>query len=172
VGFAQGDPVLGTWPELLLNWMRAKELLLREKSQPVAGSVLVNGQPMELGYVVFKPRDSSSTAPPRTAYIFNRSGEKGAFRLTEGLAAGEYEASVFQIAARWNSVWAEPLLTRLQTKLQRGEQLSETEVADFKKWASSREYRPTLPDLARFAPVSVRITPDNASNLRIDVRVP
>src|SRR6185369_11585853 len=45
VGFAQGDPVLGVWPELLLNWMRAKELLLRERSQQVAGLVTVNGKP-------------------------------------------------------------------------------------------------------------------------------
>src|SRR5436853_115567 len=83
----------------------------------------VDGKPLDLGYVVFKPKGASKNAPTRTAYVFNRSGEKGGFRLGEGqgLVPGKYEATVFRMAAHWRSVWAEPLLNGIQAKLNQGE---------------------------------------------------
>jgi acetyl esterase/lipase len=169
VGLAQADPILGEWPHLFLNWMRSKEFLLEQKSLPVSGLVRINGQAIELGYVVFQPRGPSSYIPLRTAYIFNRSGEKGAFHLPEGLAPGEYDATVYQMAATWKSVWAEPLLTGIQSKLNHGEKLSRTEISGWKDWAAARRYEPTLPDLAQLQTIRVQVTPENAGNLLIDV---
>jgi hypothetical protein len=169
VGFAQADPILGEWPHLFLNWMRAKQFLQDQKSVPTTGIVKIDGKPIELGYVVFQPRGRSPHISARTAYIFNRSGEKGAFQLPEGLALGEYDATVYQMASKWSSVWAEPLLTRIQSKLNRGEKLSESEVEDWKNWAAARRYEPTLPDLAQVKTIQVQVTPENAANLLIDV---
>lgn len=168
VGFAQGDPVLGAWPDLFLNWMRAREFLNEEPGLEVRGIAKVDGKPLELGYVVLKPKSGSS--PARTAYVFNRSGEKGGFRLApgQGLVPGKYEATIFQMAAKWNSVWAEPLLTQIQSKLLQGGKLSEEEIAKWKSWAETRNYRATLPDLKRLRPQDTEVTSQNAQNLVIE----
>jgi acetyl esterase/lipase len=169
VGFAQNDPILGEWPNLFYNWMSAKGFLANSIMLGVSGILKVDGKPLELGYVVFTPKDTSTREPGRTAYVFNRSGEKGAFKLSgQGLAPGEYDATVYQMAAKWNSVWAEPLLNRIQAKLNSGEKLSETEITDWKSWAAARHYEATLPDLVQYKPVAVKIGPESAENLVID----
>lgn len=170
VGFAQADPVLGEWPRLFYNWMRAKGFLSESAGLAVNGILKVDGKPLELGYVVFTPKQIDGVAPPRTAYVFNRSGEKGAFRLSEGqgLSPGDYDATIYQMAAKWNSVWADPLLNRIQARLNSGEKLSETEIAEWKNWAASRRYEATLPDLVKCKTLSVTITTGNATNLVVD----
>ena len=170
VGLAQGDTVLGEWPNLFHNWMRAKGFLAPKRTIEVSGLVKVNNTPIELGYVIFQPTDEHSGAPPRAAYVFNRSGEKGSFRLAEGqgLIPGEYEAMVYEMAAKWRSVWAEPLLTGIQTKLNSGQKLSDEEISDWKTWAAARRYEPTLPDLVKCKSVKVKIDSEGAKNLVIE----
>ncbi|MGZ5546040.1 MAG: alpha/beta hydrolase, partial [Limisphaerales bacterium] len=170
VGLAQNDPVLGEWPKLFHNWMRANGFLAPKQMIEVSGLVKVNDQPLELGYVVFKPRNEHDSTPQRAAYVFNRSGEKGSFRLTErqGLIPGEYEATVYEMAAKWRSVWAESLLTGIQTKLNSSEKLSDEEISDWKTWAASRRYEPTLPDLVQSKSVKVKINAESAKNLVIE----
>jgi hypothetical protein len=170
VGFAQGDPVLGEWPHLFYNWARAKGFLAPQQMIEVSGLAKVNEKPLELGYVVFKPKNGREGNPPRAAYIFNRSGEKGSFRLAEGqgLIPGEYEATVYEMAAKWRSVWAEPLLTGIQTKLNSGEKLSDADVSEWKTWAAARHYEPTLPDLVSCKSDQVKIDAESAKNLLIE----
>lgn len=169
VGLAQSDPVLGEWPRLFHNWMKGRSFLSDQAALPVAGVIKVNGQPLELGYVVFTPRERANRSPSRTAYVFNRSGEKGAFRSAEGLEPGTYDAVVYQMAAKWNSVWAEPLLNRIQSKLNKGEKLAEDEVKQWKDWAGARHYQATLPDLASYPATMVEVSPANASHLSIEI---
>lgn len=171
VGFAQGDPILGAWPDLMLNWMRAKSLLTDSPPLAVEGTIRVKGQPLELGYVVFTPSDPKNMIA-RTAYIFNRSGAKGTFKLAEreGLALGRYKVQVFQMATKWNSVWADPLLTRLQTKLYANEKLSDADVSDWKTWAAARTYAPTQPDLVTYPVSELTITAENAGRLMIEAK--
>jgi acetyl esterase/lipase len=171
VGFAQGDPILGAWPNLMLNWLRAKSFLTGSPSLAVEGTIQVNGQPLELGYAMFTPVDPKG-APSRTVYIFNRSGAKGTFKLTEreGLTPGRYRVQVFQMATKWNSVWADPLLTRLQAKLTANEKLSDADVSDWKAWAAARTYAPTQPDLVTFPLSELTISAENAAHLAIEAK--
>jgi len=171
VGFAQGDPVLGVWPDLMLNWMRTKNILALLEPLAISGTVTVGGQPLELGYVTFTPTAPIS-APARTAYVFNRSGPKGGFQLPagQGLQPGVYRIEVHQMAMKWNSVWAEPLLNRLQAKLNGGEKLTEAEIAEWKAWAAPRKYEATQPDHFSY-PAKIRtIDSKNAANLEIEAR--
>jgi acetyl esterase/lipase len=170
VGFAQGDPVLGVWPDLMLSWMRAKNILTGSATLAINGTVKVNGNPLELGYLVFTPLTPRKD-PVRTAYVFNRSGPKGAFQLpqNQGLTPGRYKAEVYQMATKWNSVWAEPLLNRIQARLNAGENLSESDVSAWKEWASARSYAASQSDLLKMTAIEVELTEQNAEHLELSV---
>ena len=49
VGFAQGDPVLGTWPGLMWNWLRASGLLTGAHRVAIRGVVTIDGEPLRGG---------------------------------------------------------------------------------------------------------------------------
>lgn len=170
VGFAQGDPNLGAWPDLLFNWMRAKGFLVENTALAVSGIVQVDGKPLELGYVVFKPT-ASQNAPARTGYVFNRAGPKGGFQLpqSQGLVPGHYHAEVYQMATKWNSVWAEPLLNRIQSQLNAGVKLSDSDVSAWKTWAEARKYEATQPDLLKMAAKEIEVTAQNAGQLVLEL---
>jgi acetyl esterase/lipase len=170
VGFAQGDPTLGAWPDLLFSWMRAKGFLVENAALAVNGIVKVDGKPLELGYVVFEPTASQS-APVRTAYVFNRSGPKGGFQLpqSQGLVPGRYHAEVYQMATKWNSVWADPLLNRIQSQLNGGQKLSDADVSAWKTWAESRKYEATQADLVKMDAKELEVTAENAGRLLLEL---
>ena len=74
VGLSLGDPVLGTWPGHLRDWLRNRGFLRPAPRAAVRGKVTVNGAPVSWGFIVFRPRDSS--APVATARVM-----KGSFKL-------------------------------------------------------------------------------------------
>lgn len=61
VGLALGDPVLGTWPGHLRDWLRDRGFLRPAGRSAVQGKVTVNGVPVSWGFVVFRPRDESAS---------------------------------------------------------------------------------------------------------------
>src|SRR5205085_4371497 len=78
VGFAQGDPVLGEWPNLMFNWMRTSGFLTAQPHIAAEGIVKLNGEPLPHGYVIFTPLDKAG-APPVVAYVFNTGQVLGQF---------------------------------------------------------------------------------------------
>ncbi len=94
VGLALGDPVLGTWPGHLHDWLRNRGFLQPVPRAAVQGKVMVNGQPVSWGFVIFRPRDAG--APVASARVRN-----GAFKLdaANGVAQGENLLSISVSAA-------------------------------------------------------------------------
>ena len=73
------------------------------------------------------------------------------------------------MATKWNSVWAEPLLNRIQGQLNAGEKLSDSDVAAWKTWAESRKYEATQPDLMKMDAKEIEVTAQNASQLVLEL---
>ncbi len=94
VGLSQGDPVLGTWPGHLRDWLRNRGFFRPAKRAAVEGKITVNGTPVSWGFVVFRPRDDA--APVASARVRN-----GNFKLdvASGPALGENLITVSLSAA-------------------------------------------------------------------------
>jgi acetyl esterase/lipase len=84
VGLSLGNPVLGSWPAHLRDWLRNRGFLSPAPRTAIKGTVKINGTPVSWGFLVFRPRDPS--APVATARIM-----KGNFKLeaANGPALGE-----------------------------------------------------------------------------------
>ena len=48
---AGGDAVLGQWPELMYNWIRARNLFTGDQPAPVRGHVKLDGRPLPHGSI-------------------------------------------------------------------------------------------------------------------------
>ncbi len=60
VGLFLGDPVLGTWSELLRNWLRVNSFFAPAKAQAaVTGEVTLDGHPVSWGVLAFYPEDKN-----------------------------------------------------------------------------------------------------------------
>jgi acetyl esterase/lipase len=104
VGLASGDAVLGVWPQLMYNWMRAQNLLTASPRVNLSGHVKLDGQPLPHGSITFIPLDKSS-APPVTAYIMNSDTATADYKFgrTPGPIPGKYRVEVRQDAVIWMS---------------------------------------------------------------------
>lgn len=153
VGLAFGDPTLGAWPILMENWLRAEGFLSDEKRVAVHGTVSVDGKPLELGQVIFRPMKNSRLAS-RTAYLFNLNPVPGEFVLEEkdGLAPGKYEVELQQTALWWKSTRNDPLILKLRERMAT-DNLTAEDLTAWKKWSSDRERGPTLPEPRMFRSV-------------------
>ena len=78
VGFAQGDPVRGAWPDLMWNWLRAGGFLTRAPRVAIRGVVTLDGEPLARGSVILTPLDAH-VAPPVVAFVFNTGPVRGEF---------------------------------------------------------------------------------------------
>lgn len=74
VGLSLGDPVLGTWPGHLRDWLRNRGFLKLATRTAVKGTVSVNGVPVSWGFVTFRPEDDA--APVASARVM-----RGQFKL-------------------------------------------------------------------------------------------
>ena len=104
VGLAQGDAVLGTWPELMYNWIRANNFLTSAERVAVSGHVRLDGQPLPHGSITFRPINQAGAAPI-TAYIMNSSTATADFKLARdvGPVPGKYRVEIRQDAVKWVS---------------------------------------------------------------------
>lgn len=144
VGFAQGDPVLGEWPNLMFNWMRTSGFLTAAPHIAAEGIVKLNGEPLPHGYVIFTPIDKLG-APPVVAYVFNTGQVLGQFMIhqNQGLVPGRYRVEVRQNATRWQSNARSEILIRM-TQKQRAGQLTEEDRKEWNEYARNRNLSPSI----------------------------
>jgi acetyl esterase/lipase len=108
VGLAAGDRVLGQWPDLLYNWMRASNFLTGEKRAAVSGHVILDGKPLPHGSITFVPvigPETKGTPAPLTAFIMNTDTPTADFKLSAnvGPVPGKYHVEVRQDGGVWVS---------------------------------------------------------------------
>ncbi|HKQ80015.1 MAG TPA: alpha/beta hydrolase [Blastocatellia bacterium] len=166
VGLAEGDPVLGEWPNLMFNWMRAGGVLTPEPRIAVEGIVKVDGEPLPHGYVIFTPLDING-APPVTAYVFNTGQVLGRFviRQNQGLTPGRYRVEVRQNATRWLSNSRNEVIIKMNQKLRAGA-VTEADRQEWNDYARKRDLSPNI-EAQR---VYRRRRPGDKSDLVVEVK--
>lgn len=107
-GLAPDQPSLGPWPEMLHAWLRASGFLTEAPHVAIKGIVLLDGQPLAHGYVIFTPVDAvSSGTGPIIGRVLNSTvgGPIGEFSLSaeQGPVASRYRVDVRQNMTRWLS---------------------------------------------------------------------
>ena len=177
VGFAQGDPVLGTWPELMWNWLRAGGFLVGSPRVAIRGVVTIDGEPLARGYVVLTPLDNA-LAPPATAYVVNTGPTRGEFSLPEsqGPIPGRYRVEVRQDATRWMSNSRDPVMSDMSAKAKNGT-LTAEERREWIAYARKRTSRRASPNNAFMRPRMVekdgldRRDQESGAENRLDLEV-
>lgn len=176
VGFAHGDPVLGTWPDLMLNWTRGQGFLTERPRVAVKGMAKLDGEPLPRGVVIFTPIDNVG-APSIAAYVFNTGPVRGEFNIpqSKGLVPGKYRVEMHQYAVHWMSNSREPFIVSINQKIRAG--LTDQDKADYLKFARARDLEPSIENERVFTsqhpgqpdPIIVEIKPGGASDLTIEV---
>jgi acetyl esterase/lipase len=177
-GFALGDPLLGSWPELMRSWMRTNGLLSGAARVAVRGRVTIDGEPLPRGTVVLTPA-SDEGAPAVVAYVFGTSEKAGEFavRPERGPTPGRYKVEVRQDATRWVSNSRDPIQLRLQQKLRDGATLSAEDVAEWTASARAKDFSASIEGQRVFtrrrpgdaAPIEVEIRPGDENRLDLEV---
>jgi acetyl esterase/lipase len=146
VGFAQGDPVLGAWPDLMWNWLRAGGFLTRAPRVAIRGVVTVDGEPLARGYVILTPLDAQ-VEPPVVAYVINTGPVRGEYSLptSQGPTPGRHRVEVRQDATRWVSNSRDPVMSRMSEKMKSGT-LTDDERREWIAYARKRDLSPSLAD--------------------------
>ncbi|HEX4950478.1 MAG TPA: alpha/beta hydrolase [Blastocatellia bacterium] len=145
VGFAQGDPILGEWPNLMHRWLRAGGFLTDKSRLPVAGVVKLDGTPLLRGMVMLTPVDQPN-APAATIYITNAHTDAlGSFALNpaQGLVAGKYRVEVRQDATRWLSNSRDPVMIGMMEKL-RNRTLTDEDRKQWSEYVRKRDQSPSI----------------------------
>jgi hypothetical protein len=144
VGFAQGDPVLGQWPDLMYRWVRAGGFLTEKKRVAITGTVTIDGEPLVRGYVVLTPVEETG-APPVTAYVMNTGQGAGKFsaKAEQGPTPGKYRVEVRQDATRWLSNSVNPMVLKMQQK-QRTGNYTEADKKEWQDYARGRDLSPSI----------------------------
>jgi acetyl esterase/lipase len=176
VGLAQGDPVLGEWPNLMFNWIRAGGFLTDQPRVALKGIVKLDDEPLPRGVVVFTPIDQVG-APPVAAYVFNTGPVRGQYNIpqSQGLVPGRYKVEIHQYAMRWVSNSQEPFILSINQKMRAG--LSDQDKADYLKFARARDLEPTIDSERVFRskhpgdaePILVTVKP--AGNTQTDIEI-
>jgi hypothetical protein len=166
VGFAQGDPVLGEWPQLMLNWATANGFLTGKRRMALRGIVKLDGEPLARGEVVFTPIDSPG-APTVVGYVFNTGPTRGEFNVDKdhGPIAGRYSVKVVQVASRWMSNSVNPMQVKMGQK-QRNGTMTDEDRKEWIDWARKRDLSPSLETEQVFA----RQHPNNSTDLIVDIK--
>lgn len=101
LGLAPGDPDLGQWPALLLNWLRRLGQLHADARASVTGTVTLGGKPLFWGWVTFNPLTDS--APPAVAYLGWRTQGGYAIDGSHGPTPGPYSVTVHRVAQSFDA---------------------------------------------------------------------
>jgi acetyl esterase/lipase len=163
VGFAQGDPVLGEYPNLLFNWMRLKGFLTGEKRVALEGIVKLDGEPLPRGTIIFHPLEKVG-APPIIGYVFNTGKVRGEYKMATNVGAvpGKYRVEVRQDAVHWLSNANNPMIAKFKL-LKNGTEAQKKEVADY---ARSRNLEPTIENQRVYR----KIHPNDAKEIFAEVK--
>ena len=111
LGLAPGDPATGSWPETFARWLRRSGFLTDAPRCSVAGQVLIDGKPMNRGWITFIPERDNE--PVASCYI-TKDG-KYSIPRKDGPCVGRQKIEVRQVATAFLS---EPSMSdaRLFTK--------------------------------------------------------
>jgi hypothetical protein len=179
VGFAQGDPLLGQWPDLLFSWMRTSGFLTEQSRVAVRGRVQLDGAPLPRGSVVLTPL-AGTGAPSVIGYVFGTQEPPGEFavRAERGPTPGRYRVEVRQDAQRWASNSRDPVLRNLQQKMREGGTLTADDRAEWLAWAKTRDYSPSIEDQRVFrrtkpgapAEIVIDIQPGRENRLNLEIQ--
>jgi len=165
-GFALGDPVLGEWPRLMLNWMVAGGFLIDKSQLALTGVVKLDGSPLLKGMLILKPVDLAG-APSVVVYINNTgTGELGRFAVpqAQGPVAGKYRVEVRQDATRWTSNSRDPFMIGMMSK--RPNTLTEQDIKTWGEYLRKRDLSPSIYNQRVFA----RQHPNDKKDYIIDIR--
>ena len=93
VGLAPGNPVLFTWKERLLDWLRQNRFLAEGELVALKGTITLNGLPVKWGQLTLVPADSKNK-PVGFVMIHN-----GNFSIAKerGVLPGEYSVVVLNL---------------------------------------------------------------------------
>jgi hypothetical protein len=167
VGFAQGDPVLGEWPNLMHRWMTAGGWLTDKPRLALKGVVKLDGAPLVRGVVILTPVDQPN-APSVTAYITNAHTDAlGSFNLSQeqGPVAGRYRVEVRQDAVRWLSNSRDPTMIKMMAK-QRDRTLTDEDRKVWSDYARKRDLSPSIEDQRVFR----RQRPKDKSDYLVEIK--
>ncbi|HKX31945.1 MAG TPA: alpha/beta hydrolase [Blastocatellia bacterium] len=145
VGFAQGDPVLGEWPNLMHRWLTAGGWLTDQTRAALKGVVKLDGEPLVRGIVILTPVNRPQ-APPVTAYITNAHTDAlGSFNVSpeQGPVPGRYRVEVRQDATRWLSNSRNPFMLKILAK-QRDQTLTEEDRKEWADYVRKRDQSPSI----------------------------
>ena len=145
VGIAIGDPVLGQYPTLLMNWIIGNGFLTDKPRVPLTGIVKLDGQPLIRGVVILTPV-SQPAAPPVIAYITNaHTRALGSFLVSQnqGPVTGKYRVEVRQNATRWQSNSRDPLMIKMMEK-QRTRTLTDDDRKEWGAYIRKRDLSPSI----------------------------
>jgi acetyl esterase/lipase len=144
-GFAMGDPILGEWPGLMHNWMKAGGFLSDQHRNPIDGIVKLDGAPLLRGMIIFTPIGMPNVSPV-TVYITNTgTGPLGRFAIPkhQGLVDGTYHVEVRQDATRWTSNSRDPFMIKMTTK-QRDSTLTGADIKEWGDYLRKRNLSPSI----------------------------
>jgi acetyl esterase/lipase len=177
VGFAQGDPVLGEWPLLMLNWIRANGFLAGQPRLAVRGLVKLDGEPLARGSVIFTPIDIVG-APPAIGYVFNTGPVRGEYAIgaAQGLVPGKYRVEVRQDAQRWLSNSRDPMQLGMNQK-QRSGAMTDDDRKAYSEWARKRDLSPSIQEQRVYgknhpgdaAEMVVEVKPGSENHIDVEV---
>ena len=145
VGFAQGDPILGEWPNLMQRWLNANAFLTGQTRLPIVGVVKLDGAPLIRGVAILTPVDNPN-APSATIYITNAHTDPlGSFVVSaaQGLVAGKYRVEVRQDAVRWLSNSRDPVMIGMMAKARAGT-LTDEERKQWGDYVRKRDSSPSI----------------------------
>jgi len=144
-GFAIGDPVLGTWPNMMYTWLQSGGFLIDRKRLSLTGVVRLDGNPLVRGMLVMTNVEHPN-APPVVVYITNTgTGELGRFNVpaSQGPIAGKYKVVVRQEATRWTSNSRDPFMIRMMGK-QRDNTLTDGDRQEWSDYLRKRDLSPSI----------------------------
>lgn len=144
-GFAIGDPVLGSWPELMYTWLKSGGFVIDKPRFPLTGVVKLDGSPLLRGMLVMTNVEHQN-APPVVVYITNTgTGELGRFNVpaSQGPIAGKYKVVVRQEATRWTSNSRDPFMIRMMAK-QRDNALTDDDRKEWSDYLRKRDLSPSI----------------------------
>ncbi len=177
VGLAQGDPVLGEWPDLMFNWIRAGGFLAEKTRVGLRGIARLDGEPLPRGAVVLTPLDSPE-APSVVGYVFNTGPTLGQFAVPQGQGPtpGRYRIEIRQYAVRWASSSRDPFF-RSMTQKSRNGTLTEAERQEWMDFVRKRDLSPTIDDQRVFRrkhpkdgqDMTIEIQPDRENEIAVEV---
>jgi acetyl esterase/lipase len=145
IGFGIGDPTLGEWPKLMINWLKINGILSPQKRIPLAGVVNLDGLPLVRGIVILTPVEDPN-AGTLAIYITNTgTGQPGRFEVpaSQGGIAGKYRVEVREEATRWTSNSRHPFMIEMRQKEIDGT-LTDADIVKWSAFVRDRDLSPSI----------------------------